>query len=181
MLLLEAGGEDRNIWIHIPLGYGKHFTNPQVNWLYETEPEPECHGRNVITAARKSDGRLVVDQRADVCARAGARTTTAGASSAMSAGAMPTCCPISASPRISSAARTNGTGRAGRSACPTSETLPICDAFIAAAEQCGYPRNPDFNGAVQEGFGYYQFTTRNGRRCSTAVGYLKPARQARPI
>jgi choline dehydrogenase len=55
--------------------------------------------------------------------------------------------------------------------------LPICDAFIAAAEQCGYRRNPDFNGAVQEGFGYYQFTTRNGRRCSTAVGYLKPARR----
>ena len=55
--------------------------------------------------------------------------------------------------------------------------LPICDAFIAAAEQCGYPRNPDFNGAAQEGFGYYQLTTRNGRRCSTAVGYLKPARR----
>ncbi len=55
--------------------------------------------------------------------------------------------------------------------------LPICDAFIEAAEQCGYPRNPDFNGARQEGFGYYQFTTRNGRRCSTAVGYLKPARK----
>ena len=55
--------------------------------------------------------------------------------------------------------------------------LPIAEAFIAAAEQCGYPRNPDFNGAAQEGFGYYQFTTRNGLRCSTAVGYLKPARK----
>ena len=55
--------------------------------------------------------------------------------------------------------------------------VPIGEAFIEAAEQCGYPRNPDFNGAQQEGFGYYQFTTRNGRRCSTAVGYLKPARK----
>ena len=45
VLLLEAGGEDRDIWIHIPLGYGRHFTNPKVNWLYETEPEAECHGR----------------------------------------------------------------------------------------------------------------------------------------
>ena len=53
----------------------------------------------------------------------------------------------------------------------------MCDAFIAAAEQCGYRRNPDFNGAAQEGFGYYQLTTRNGRRCSAAVGYLKPARR----
>ena len=57
------------------------------------------------------------------------------------------------------------------------EPLPICDAFIAAAEQCGYARNPDFNGAAQEGFGYYQLTTRNGRRCSASVAYLKPARR----
>ena len=56
VLLLEAGGEDRNIWIHIPLGYGKHFTNPQVNWLYETEPEPECHGRKIIAPRGKVMG-----------------------------------------------------------------------------------------------------------------------------
>ena len=57
------------------------------------------------------------------------------------------------------------------------ERLPVCDAFIAAAEQCGYRRNPDFNGAAQEGFGYYQLTSRRGRRCSASVGYLKPARR----
>src|ERR1043165_9957799 len=57
------------------------------------------------------------------------------------------------------------------------QSLPVCDAFIAAAEQCGHARNPDFNGATQEGFGYYQLTTRSGRRCSAAVGYLKPARR----
>ena len=68
-------------------------------------------------------------------------------------------------------------GDGGPLAVSDMEPLPICDAFIAAAEQCGYRRNPDFNGAAQEGFGYYQFTTRNGRRCSTAVGYLKPARR----
>jgi choline dehydrogenase len=38
VLLLEAGGKDRNVWIHIPLGYGKLFSNPKVNWLYTTEP-----------------------------------------------------------------------------------------------------------------------------------------------
>ena len=48
VLLLEAGGKDRNIWIHIPLGYGKLFTDPRVNWLYATEPEPELNGRSVI-------------------------------------------------------------------------------------------------------------------------------------
>src|SRR5207237_10547064 len=48
VLLLEAGGKDRNIWIHIPLGYGKLFSNPKVNWLYMSEPEPELNNRTVI-------------------------------------------------------------------------------------------------------------------------------------
>src|ERR1043165_3247321 len=48
VLLLEAGGRDRNIWIHIPLGYGKLFDNAKVNWLYATEPEGELNGRKII-------------------------------------------------------------------------------------------------------------------------------------
>jgi choline dehydrogenase len=51
---------------------------------------------------------------------------------------------------------------------------PICDAFVSAATELGFPRNNDFNGEKQEGVGYQQTTTRNGRRCSTAVGYLHP-------
>ena len=58
-----------------------------------------------------------------------------------------------------------------------SEPHPLCEAFLDAVEQAGLPRNPDFNGATQEGAGYYQLTARNGRRCSTAVGYLRPARR----
>src|SRR5436305_8529857 len=52
---------------------------------------------------------------------------------------------------------------------------PICEAFIESATQLGFARNDDFNGAAQDGVGYHQTTTRNGRRCSTAVGYLRPA------
>ena len=47
VLLLEAGGEDSNPWIHIPLGYGKHFTNPAVNWLYSSEPQPGAANRRI--------------------------------------------------------------------------------------------------------------------------------------
>ena len=47
VLLLEAGGEDRDIWIHIPLGYGKHFSNPKVNWLYQSEPDEKTGSRNI--------------------------------------------------------------------------------------------------------------------------------------
>ena len=54
---------------------------------------------------------------------------------------------------------------------------PLAEAFIEAALQCGYPRNDDFNGAAQEGAGYYQNTMRNGVRSSTAAAYLKPARR----
>ena len=57
------------------------------------------------------------------------------------------------------------------------EPHALCDAFIAAAEQAGFPRNDDFNGARQEGAGYFQTTSRRGRRCSAAVGYLRPARK----
>src|ERR1700745_2632391 len=56
VLLLEAGGEDRNIWIHVPLGYGQNFSNTEIKWLYETEPEPECHGRKIIAPRGKVMG-----------------------------------------------------------------------------------------------------------------------------
>ena len=66
---------------------------------------------------------------------------------------------------------------AGRTVSNVSEPHPLCEAFIDAAKQAGFPRNDDFNGPSQEGAGYFQLTARNGRRCSTAVGYLRPARR----
>src|SRR5215203_2997221 len=48
VLLLEAGPRDRNMWIHIPIGYAKLFKNPKVNWMYSTEPEPGLDGRQVF-------------------------------------------------------------------------------------------------------------------------------------
>ena len=54
---------------------------------------------------------------------------------------------------------------------------PLAEAYVEAAQQCGYPRNDDFNGPAQEGAGYYQTTMRNGVRSSTAAGYLKPVRR----
>ena len=95
----------------------------------------------------------------------------------MPAGALTTCCPTFASAEDQQRGADELHGEGGPLAVSDMEPLPVCDAFIAAAEQCGYRRNPDFNGAAQEGFGYYQLTTRNGRRCSAAVGYLKPARR----
>ncbi|MEP3033107.1 MAG: GMC family oxidoreductase N-terminal domain-containing protein, partial [Pseudoruegeria sp.] len=58
---------------------------------------------------------------------------------------------------------------------------PICDAWVAAAQEAGYPFNPDYNGATQEGVGYFQLTTRNGRRCSAAVAYLNPVKDRKNL
>ena len=176
VLLLEAGGEDRNIWIHVPLGYGKNFSNPQINWLYETEPEPECHGRRVIQPRGKVmggsssiNGLMYVRGQAQDYDR-WRQLGNVGWSHA-------DVLPYFRKSEHQTRGADEWHGEGGPLCVSDLGDVPIAEAFIEAAEQCGYPRNPDFNGAVQEGFGYYQFTTRNGLRCSTAVGYLKPARK----
>jgi choline dehydrogenase len=180
VLLLEAGGEDRDIWLHIPLGYGRHFTNPEVNWLYQTEPEPECHGRRIIAPRGKVmggsssiNGLVYVRGQAEDFDR----WRQLGNVGWSHADVLPYF--RKAEDQSRGADDFHDTG--GPLAVSDMEPLPICDAFISAAEQCGYRRNGDFNGAAQEGFGYYQLTTRNGRRCSASVGYLKPARRRRNL
>jgi choline dehydrogenase len=177
VLLLEAGGRDRNPWIHIPLGYGKLFTDPKVNWLYQSEPEPELNNRRIIQPRGKVlggsssiNGLLYVrGQREDFdhwrqLGNAGwsfedvlpyfkrSEDQARGADDLHGAGG-----PLSVS--------------------DVSEPHPLCEAFIEASEQAGFPRNNDFNGPDQEGAGYFQLTARNGRRSSTATGYLKQARR----
>src|SRR5487761_2521922 len=70
VVLLEAGGHDRHLWIHVPLGYGKTITDPRVNWCYETEPEPNLNGRRVFwprgnAALHGSGGPLCVSDVSD--------------------------------------------------------------------------------------------------------------------
>ena len=104
-----------------------------------------------------------------MCA-ASTRITTAGASAAMPAGVMTTCCPISRRPRTSSAAPTTITAPAARCRCRTGATPIRCrKPSSKAAVEAGMPDNPDFNGATQEGAGFFQTTTRRGRRASHRV------------
>jgi choline dehydrogenase len=177
VLLLEAGGEDRNIWIHVPIGYAKLFTDARHNWLYSSEPEPELGGRSIIQPRGKVlggsssiNGLLYIRGQAEdfdhwrQLGNAGwsfsdvlpyfrrAEDQQRGADDLHGAGG-----PLSVS--------------------DVSEPHPLCEAFIAACEQAGFPRTEDFNGPSQEGAGYFQLTTRKGRRWSTARGYLKPARK----
>jgi choline dehydrogenase len=174
VLLIEAGGRDRNIWIHIPLGYGKLFTDARVNWLYQTEPEPELKGRRVIQPRGKVlggsssiNGLLYVrGQREDF--DHWRQLDNAGWS-------FDDVLPYFRQAEDQQRGADDLHGAGGPLCVSDVEPHPLCEAFIAASEQAGFPRNDDFNGPTQEGAGYYQLTARNGRRCSTARGYLKPA------
>jgi choline dehydrogenase len=177
VLLLEAGGRDRNIWIHIPLGYGKLFANAKVNWLYATEPEPELNDRKIIQPRGKVlggsssiNGLLYVrGQHADYD-----HWRQLGNAGWAFADVLPYFRRAEDQERGADDLHGAGGPLAVSDVC---EPHPLCEAFIEASQQSGFPRNDDFNGASQEGAGYFQLTAKNGRRWSTAVGYLRQARR----
>jgi choline dehydrogenase len=176
VLLLEAGGTDRSPWIHIPLGYGKTIADARVNWCYETEPEPQLYGRRVfwprgkvLGGSSSINGLLYVRGQPEdfdhwrQLGNAGWAWDDVLPYFRRSEG------------RIGGGDDALH-GRDGPLAVSDiAERHPICEAYIQAAQEIGIPRNDDFNGATQEGVGYYHVTTRNGRRSSAATAYLRPA------
>src|SRR5256885_2613548 len=176
VLLLEAGGHDRHIWIHIPLGYGKLFSDSKVNWLYTSEPEAELNNRQIIQPRGKVLGGsssitgllYIRGQPADFD-----HWRQLGNSGWSFEDVLPSFRRAEDQARGEDALHGVGGPLAVSDVC---EPHPLCEAFIAAAQQAGFPRNDDFNGPTQEGAGYFQLTARHGRRCSTAVGYLRQAR-----
>ncbi len=172
VLLLEAGPRDTDPWIHIPLGYGKLFNKRAVNWSYESEPEPNLNNRKIFTPRGKVLGGsssinglvYIRGQREDF--------DQWGVPGWDYAGLLPYFKKSEDQQR--GANEWHGIG-GPQAVGDLPDRHELADAFIAASESVGIPRNDDFNGATQEGTGYYQATTRNGRRCSTAVGYLRPA------
>jgi choline dehydrogenase len=177
VLLLEAGPRDRNIWIHVPLGYGKLFKAKSVNWMYQTEPEPGLNGRSVFQPRGKVlggsssiNGLLYVrGQHEDYD-----RWRQHGNQGWGFDDVLPYF--KAAEDQQRGADEFHGAG----GPLPVSDSRhpdPLSQAFVDAAVEAGLPRNPDFNGAAQEGAGWFQTTTRHGRRASTARSYLRPARK----
>lgn len=177
VLLLEAGPKDSNIWIHVPLGYGRLFKEKSVNWMYQTEPEPGLGGRSVFQPRGKVlggsssiNGLLYVrGQREDYD-----RWRQLGNAGWGYDDVLPYF--KKAEDQERGADEFHGTG----GPLPVSDLLhadPLSTAFVAAAAETGIPFNRDFNGASQEGAGFFQATTRKGQRASTAVAYLRPARR----
>src|SRR4029078_10927353 len=177
VLLLEAGGHDRRLWIHIPLGYGKLFNDARVNWLYSSEPEPELNNRAIIQPRGKVlggsssiNGLLYLrGQREDYD-----HWRQLGNTGWSFDDVLPYFRRAEHQERGEDTLHGIGGPLAVSNVC---EPHTLCEAFIEGAQQAGYPRNDDFNGPTQEGAGYFQLTAQNGGCWSTAVAYLREARR----
>ncbi len=177
VLLLEAGPRDNYLWIHIPIGYAKTMFHPVYNWGFYTEPESKMNNRQVywprgrgLGGSGSINGLIYIrgqHQDYDRWAELG----NAGWS-------WRDVLPYFIKCEGNSRGADDYHGGDGPLACSDiGERHPLMDAIIKGANELGVPRNDDFNGAAQEGVGYYQLFTRNGWRASTATAYLKPARR----
>src|SRR5438105_13012992 len=177
VLLLEAGPKDSNIWIHVPLGYGKLFKEKTVNWMYQTEPEPGLHGRQVFQPRGKVlGGSSSINGLLDV--RGQHEDYDRWRQRGNAGWGYDDVLPYfrKAENQHRGADKDHGTD----GPLPVSDWRhadPLSEAFVVAAAEVGIPTNRDFNGATQEGAGFFQTTTRRGRRASTAFSYLRPARK----
>ncbi len=175
VLLLEAGLRDRSPWIHIPVGYFKTMHNPAFDWCYVTDPDPGLNGRQlkwprgkVLGGSSSLNGLLYV--------RGQAEDYDGWAAQGNPGWSFDDVLPLFK--------KSEDQERGEDLYHATGGPLKVSDirlrrkitaAFIDAALEAGIPANHDINGVSQEGVGYFQLTTHQGKRCSAATAFLKPA------
>jgi choline dehydrogenase len=177
VLLLEAGGPDTNPWIHVPMGYAKTFVDPKVNWMFESEPEKELNNRTMYQPRGKVLGGTS-SINGMIYMRGNAADYDQWRQLGNEGWDYDSVLPYfrKAEDNERGADEFHGSGGPLRVSNQPYD-WEIAKALLAACEQAGIPPNPDFNGAQQEGCGYYQTTTRDKRRWSTAAAYLKTAKK----
>ncbi len=177
VLLLEAGPPDSNIWIHIPLGFARTYVNPAVNWKFESTPQQTLGNRQLyLPRGRTLGGTSSINGM--VYIRGNHADYDEWRQRGCTGWDWDSVLPFfkKAENQARGADAWHGTG-GPLTVSDQPRRFELADAVLRAAEQAGIPRNPDFNGVDQEGCGYYQTTTANRRRWSTAKAYLEPARQ----
>ena len=181
VLLLEAGPRDRNPFIHMPAGIAKLVDHPRIDWRYYTDPEPELGGRRLYwPRGRVLGGSSSINA---MCYTRGQpedydEWAALGNPGWSYAEVLPYF------RRAEGSFRGDGPYHGGVGPLTVSalrQRSALSAAFVEAAVQRGCRRNDDFNGARQEGVGFYDVTQRDGRRCSAAVAYLRPARTRRNL
>ncbi len=181
VLLLEAGDKDRNPWIQVPMASSRLFANPRVNWMYESEPEPELGGRPLYQPRGK-----VLGGTSSINGMVYMRGNPADYDEWRQRGCTgwdwDSVLPYfkKAEDQERGPDAFHGSGGPLRVSDPLTR-WELADRWIAAAIEAGLPANHDFNGARQEGAGYFQSTTNQSRRWSTAAAYLRPARMRRNL
>ncbi len=179
VLLLEAGGKDRNIWFHIPLGVGKLLTNERYVWPYASEPQRHMAGQRIYSPRGKVlGGSSAVNGMAylwgepeeyDSWAQAGVKGWSF-------AELLPYFQRMESNPSAEDPRR----GRSGPVRITDLKRRDpdiLSEAFIAGCREAGIPETPDYNVVSYEGVRYLEQTAADGRRWSTAKAYLRPARK----
>lgn len=175
VLLLEAGPADNSMFVHIPATFVRVIGTART-WLYQSEPQPHAEGRVMhIPQGRTLGGGSSVNAMIYIRGQRQDYDTWAamGARGWAYADVLPYFRRAENNQRLSNAWH----GADGpQSVSDPRHRHPLSLAFVKAAQEAGHAYNDDFNGAEQAGTGFYQSTTGNGQRASTAVAYLKPLR-----
>ena len=177
VLLLEAGSRDWHPFIHMPAGLAKLIELDRINWSYETEPQEHLDGRRLYWPRGKVLGGSSSINAMCYC-RGHRKDYDSWAEAGAEGWAFADVLPYfkKSEDQENGASDFHGVG-GPLSVQNLRHSNPLSEVFLQAAQQAGHPRTDDFNGPHQRGFDFYQVTQRNGRRCSTAVGYLRPALQ----
>jgi choline dehydrogenase len=176
VLVLEAGGSDRRLYIQMPLGYGKTFYDPAVNWMYAAEADPGLNGqrdhwpRGKVLGGSSAINAMVYIRgpREDYEAWEVAGNTGWGWDDVLR-------CYRAMEDNEDGANAFRGAGGPLHIRSGPADFHPLYANFLMASRSAGLSINEDFNGASQEGVGAYQFTIKNGQRMSAAQAFLRPA------
>jgi choline dehydrogenase len=177
VLLIEAGPSDRSPWIHFPMGYSRLFADPRYNWMYESESEPGLRDRTlyqprgkVLGGSSSINGMMYV--------RGNSKDFDDWATAGCAGWSYNSVLPYFRKSEDQSRGANQWHGVGGPlKVSDQAHDHELPSALCAAARQAGLEFNDDFNGAGQDGFGYYQANVYKGRRWSAARGYLYPARK----
>jgi choline dehydrogenase len=176
VLVLEAGGKDNSPWIRMPGGFVKLYYNPQYNYMYYSEPQPHLGGRKLYAPRGKvlgGSGSI----NAMIYVRGQAHDFDDWAAGGNDGWAWRDVLPYFRQLETHPGGDSEYHGGKGpiHISSMRGKTHPICDSFLAACDELGYPRSPDFNGGQFEGAGIYDLNTRHGERSSSSAACLHPA------
>ncbi|MFN0313711.1 MAG: GMC family oxidoreductase [Burkholderiales bacterium] len=175
VLVLEAGGPDNKVWIKVPAGFTRTLFDPAIGWGYANAPSPgtanrtiPCPRGRVLGGSSSINGHLFVrGQAADYEDWVALGASGWGWEDVL--------------PYFKRAEHRAGGDEAVRGREGPLEVTdprlqhPLCKVFFRAMQEAGHGPNPDYNAGRQEGYGFYQYLTKNGRRWSAADAYLRPA------